>query len=725
MYHVLIAYHCSVSYRDLLGTAERIIEMDKQMQEVEVALGEAGHACNSRAVGKIFDNYLSYRQDAASRRKDQYSLASELAILQSCTTVMSRLLKHSRSSLLAAKILVLSRLTHKTLSQRQDSPPIVESLRNRLASLRRTLLHTIDKRLSDPDAEPVVLIEEMCAFSLATSSTPSDVLRHFHHVRLEAINQSLGKSKATHEDILNAMKLYIRTLRDSQIIFPKRLSDALSKLRLQPLLQQKDVRATSELNLRLHERWISDELRNYTPYLRHDEFQASEASKLLKSWAKQALDAFLSGTEAVLEHNRNPDMVHTGATADEPTKLESVLNLRKLTFEAWPWSGARLPGLDPAEVVDQLRDLFNDQLAKEANKTIDFIQAFTNEFQRIIDTGVGDTKRAAEPPNLWNSSLLETDLTNGATAFKETILHLYNGDSSSPEIQICISQYTAFLTHAAAITNAIRTMRETRWDTPADDDMDDSLDADDAKSTLLSHDDPLTLETALNAALHRSTMLLNTRISAISAALPPTTPQPTTASALRILRAVQRTPPLTGTTAGAALPSAALATLHAHLARSVAGPPAATLAAQWRAAASRAPAARALWDGAPPLPGVASAAAFGALRALQAGMAGAGADLWGCGAVDAVRGEVARGVGGALRGVAAEDGERDGRLQVLFDALYVLRAVAAEKGEGEGACEVERLAKSVGVGGPELVRLRKGAADYWKKTYLLFALLAG
>lgn len=47
----------SASYRDLLGTAERIIEMDRQMQHVESTLGVIGQRCNSRRLDSISKNY--------------------------------------------------------------------------------------------------------------------------------------------------------------------------------------------------------------------------------------------------------------------------------------------------------------------------------------------------------------------------------------------------------------------------------------------------------------------------------------------------------------------------------------------------------------------------------------------------------------------------------------------------------------------------------------------
>jgi hypothetical protein len=55
------------SYRDLLGTADRIIQMDEQMQLVESNLGSAGQNCNSRAVEKLFSNYVKFNSEIRSR----------------------------------------------------------------------------------------------------------------------------------------------------------------------------------------------------------------------------------------------------------------------------------------------------------------------------------------------------------------------------------------------------------------------------------------------------------------------------------------------------------------------------------------------------------------------------------------------------------------------------------------------------------------------------------
>ena len=44
------------SYRDLLSTAESIIDMDGQMHNVEANLGDMGVRCNTRLLDKKFAN---------------------------------------------------------------------------------------------------------------------------------------------------------------------------------------------------------------------------------------------------------------------------------------------------------------------------------------------------------------------------------------------------------------------------------------------------------------------------------------------------------------------------------------------------------------------------------------------------------------------------------------------------------------------------------------------
>jgi hypothetical protein len=162
-------------------------------------------------------------------------------------------MKREGSYLLIAKVLVIARLLHKALSQATNKPPIVDELWERLLSVRRKLLRRIDKRLSNTSGETASLVESMCAYALATSSTPTDVLHHFLKMRLDRMNSELkagGDELAKHG--ISALKLCIQTCLDTQTIFPRRLADALGKLKAHPLTQDPDVRGLYELNLDVH-----------------------------------------------------------------------------------------------------------------------------------------------------------------------------------------------------------------------------------------------------------------------------------------------------------------------------------------------------------------------------------------------------------------------------------------------------------------------------------------
>lgn len=57
---------CSASYRDLLGTAESIIEMGGQMHKVEAYMGEIGKRCNTRILERKESNLRIWTEDVGA-----------------------------------------------------------------------------------------------------------------------------------------------------------------------------------------------------------------------------------------------------------------------------------------------------------------------------------------------------------------------------------------------------------------------------------------------------------------------------------------------------------------------------------------------------------------------------------------------------------------------------------------------------------------------------------
>ncbi|KAL0262685.1 hypothetical protein SLS55_001655 [Diplodia seriata] len=770
------------SYRDLLGTAERIIEMDRQMQHVESTLGVIGQRCNSRRVDSITKNYRGLAQHSRSLDAERFSFAAQLALLQTCPTVIRRTLKKG-STLLAAKILVISRLLHKNLSNTSDATPFVDSLKNQLASLRRKLLHTIDTQFSRFNSETHDVLESMCAFSLATSSAPSDVLRHFHHVRLESMTRLVDEGRTSQEHLPRALKLYVRTLVDTQTIFPKRLADALARLKARPLLQDPEIQAIAELNLDVHERWIAGEVRNFTPWPRHDELSKPDAEKLLKAWAKQAVKAFLDSTRGVLAEHDDP---------------KTVLHVRREMLETWLSSTNRGLGVDPSSVLDDIRTVLNERLRTLLTERASRLNLVTSDLSRILDSCTGDSGHQAV--SLWDPSTAYIDTSNGAPAFKRAIIERSHGlDDSLLQL---IASYDLWAGSLEGAYSVIKEMKDTRWDDDLDaDDEDDDFELE-SKQALLSEDDPRSLEDSLKEALSTAFADLQKDVDAlVSKTLQdPDLAAPKTILLTRALREVsQRLTALSATNrrivvASTVFPPSVTRPLHISIAQLVSRSPLAAYAdAAKKLARSRRARARALWEGNPPLPVQPSVSAFKYLCALHREMWTRGGDLWSPGAVDVLKKEVADETAAVLRGCVeaieaatatataeskdgdadagdkgkkeeepgeggeegsreAEDAtaeeatqtngedavgkkpraapsaevQKDKLVHLLFDVCYLQRAFAQRVAEGSSpfvALE-KQLQEASGADNAAVERLKKNAGDYWRKSYLLLALLS-
>lgn len=676
-------------------------------------------------------------------------------MLQACPLVISRQLKRGGSLLLAAKVIVLSRLLHKTLSKPSDVPPIVDKLRDQLGSLRRRLLARIDRQLASTEVEVSSHVEAMCAFSLATSSTPTDVLKHFQSVRLEAIKSQFEEKVDVHDHILQALKLCVQTLQQAQVIFPALLSQALSKLKGNSLIRNTDVQGVLELNLSIHERWVAEEVRNYTPWPRHDELQKPEAERLMKAWAKQAMASTVKGMGGALANLKD---------------LRSVVKLRQEMVEVWLASSKRAPGLDPARVLDELRETLNDRITALIKQTATGVRTLVDGMYEAIHEW---SPAAHVRTSLWDGSLTSADISDGATVFKKAVINANRG-CNKPILDL-VSIYKTWTDSVVEIRQIIKEIRDIRWDDDLDVDEDDDLGLD-SRQSLLSEDDPLVLEEALEEALSKSFGQLHQALSKLVGLVEDTDPEADKKSIflLRILRETRQQLPRLGIKTSAiqaAQPfsSDIIEPLHRKLAQKVATTPVESYKSSLsRTLKSKKCPGRALWEGTPSLPIRPSPKAFKFLGNLTQSMADAGGDVWAPGAVRTFKavlrveartllqatitqllaGEQPPTNGtGTAHDITQQDAtasqqqegndkdassskedhaaRRDNVIQLLFDLAY-LQCAFNQPGESADISLVEpaQLRDELQLDAAALTHLQESSKEYWKKTYLLFALLS-
>ena len=664
--------------------------------------------------------------------------------------------------LLIAKVLVISRLVHKALSQSTKKPQIVDQLWEKLLSARRRLLRRIDRRLASSTGDIAGLVESMSAYALATSSAPSDVLKHFHKVRKDKMVSELKKGgDELAKRGINALRLCIQTCQETQTIFPRRLAEALAKLKAHPLIQDPEVRGLYELNLDIHDRWIGDEVRNYTPWPRHDELQRPEAEKILHRWSKDTISAFLKEVRTALE---------------KEDRLVEVANLRQELIETWMLSGPRMAGVKFANVLDDLRDTMNDKL-----ETI--VRARTQALQGVVQelaTGLNNLNANNDQSSLslWNTTTDAKDLSNGAQAFKTAIVNTHQGRDRA--VLDVTAAFDSWMDSVLEVKGIVKSMKEARWDDTFVDDIDEGSDDDDlgdSKQTLLSADDPRLLEDVTQDAIGQSLESLGKSVSQIAQNTTGDQGDGSVQKAVFVLRVVRdfgdRIPQLRLQERSSTFPtpftSTILEPLHTLLAVHVVQSTLAAYESSLRSSLKGHTRTHILWEGHPPLPSQPSPSTFRFLREINRVMGRLGSDLWAPAAVAVVKKQMTLDVASVLEkhidatkntgaqeatkaGTNAELEEADGQeetdetttdetaistdeqgelrdqmlKQSAFDALYMQRFFN-DNTKTSQTLEVmiaNNYLKDLDDAAIQEQRLKKNAAEYAKKTYLLFALLA-
>jgi len=647
---------------------------------------------------------------------------------------------------LVAKVLVVSRLLHKSLAQGADIPPFLDDLRTQLASLRRKLLVHIDRRFAGPSATPDVLVEAMCAFSLATSSLPKDVLRHFLHVRTEALIARLERNEGD-GNVLEALKVYVRTLQDTRTLFPKRLAESLAKLKAQPLLRDPDVRGLVELNLDLHERWVADEVRNFTPWVRHEDLQTAEAEKVLKEWARKVFEVFLGGLRDRLQGVED---------------LMELARLRKQLLEMWLSTDGQPSGFVTPEVLSGLRSAMNTQFNHVICGRVDRLDLVSSEVKAVIEAwkpGVSDVHLS-----MWDASMTGMDVSNAAAAFKQAILHRSHGKNNT--LLRVLDKWTLWLHSVDEVGTVIESLKRTKWDLDLDADEDDEELELDSKETLLNEDDPRELEENFVDALRAAMSTMESKLQDCAAI---STPESTPHQSLFLLRLIRefrqhlpkhyQNPQFSLSLVPAAHHTLADSILHTPLhafERTI-----------QKISHTRKVPTRALWQGTPPLPVQPSVAVFRLLHGIVEAMNEVGSDVWTVDATDILKRQLrarllpfledtrnakatstsaqhqTNGPTDAVKEEPEQEQESkpesaetvgysldDFDIQMLFDIFFLQHATALKLSKSKTGNDDDlplslvssKVSDAMGIEG--LDRLRKAAEGYWGKVGLLFGLLS-
>ncbi|KAF3223968.1 hypothetical protein TWF192_006209 [Orbilia oligospora] len=746
------------SYRDLLKTAERIIEMNDSIQRVEFHLSQASKQCNYGTLQKKAANAVTMKEN-----------------------------EDNKAPLVAAKLYILARLLRRSVSEKIKSP-FITSLEKQLSGLRVTILRDLEHELCKLDADSSKILQCLGAYSLITSSSASDTFMYFQNLRLNAVVSLLRQDTVSAETILEAIRLVNENLRLSTHLFPRRLSDTLTTLKIKPIFQEPAIHDILELNMAVHGNWISESIRKYTPWLKTDDLSNDGCKAEISSKLGTTLRAIFDGLEKAVK---------------VVNQVESLVQIRYNILAASRGVMGRTSDLNSEDLkqsLSKIREIVNTRIREVLNGDIGGIGVLGSELSTLV---ANSTTRKREPAS-WSSMLSSFENAKGGRNLKAMVRAVNHSDK--PGLRAIRLRHAKWVSNIASNYSHIRKMAEERdWD-PDNDDDDDEIDAPESLKEM-NNKDTESLLSIYSEGLLEGYRLLETNLSTLVDGMrqtdeeaESTLPIENSCIALRFITVIRNTSLQYANTNIIDLSwfgKDATSRLYEFLAKGVAkkalrGFGKDLSRRKWTSDVSF----DSLWEGSPKLPVQPSPLVFKFLRALVQSMNDIGADVWSRDAADTLKRNVAKSIWEELEAslVSAEkqtngvsdlgidtketkndesknEGEdakgedakgedakgedakgedkkgdkeadpspslkREQVLQTYFDTTYLDNAFRTARRRDVGGDEknkestivlswefVERTREKISIETDERERMSRSAEDYWRRTSLIFGVL--
>ncbi|GAB0133562.1 hypothetical protein EsDP_00001969 [Epichloe bromicola] len=743
------------SYRELLGTADTIVHMRRENDQVQDLLGQMGGRCGRTVISSKVAGLAKF----LTREKSSIAGANETArlrLLESCNLTAGRILHgggigdkqmgKGERLVIATKIFVISRLLVKNLkgeATAQDVQQATDAASKLLESLRRRIQRSIERLLEkvDENGDTEDAIKALSAHSLANSSGAKHVIRHFLRVRQRAMETTLDMDQdertTTTEDVVHSLKLYTRTILDVQALVPLKLSQALSNLKSQRLLADASLNKIEGLRLDIYGRWCSEEMQDFTPFVRHDDLDAKRAREMLSNFAEQGGGVILSGLKKTLNH-----------MAD----FKSITDLRTQVLQLWIRDGGRARGFDPQEMQDDLREMINARLLAVVEAKATKLRLVGSEIKATLEgwqDGVSDKNKS-----LWDyDDGYDAALSNGAAPFLQEVVSRLHGRNDA--VSRASHSYRSWFHIIDDVKTVVEQLRKQRWDNDYDEVEDE--DTIEARQTVLSKEDPMRLQEKLHETLDASFDALEKQIHQLweqhselgsSGAM--------SIYLIRVIRDVRAQLPERPAVKGFGL--CMVPRWHGRIAAMASRSGVEDFVTN--GLSDKSVAMKPLWEGQPPLPSQPSPSVFQFLRSLSLSMTDLGVDLWTPAAVGELKKQIGEQLCEAwrreLRSLPTTDDDSKDRTerteqqasgseepmdqqesksvdnakdvctQWLFEVALLRCCIG--NGPADAANNYAKLDEEIfersGLDGAARKKVGKMACDFWGRVTLLFGLLA-
>ncbi|EFW98953.1 hypothetical protein CMQ_4805 [Grosmannia clavigera kw1407] len=452
------------SYRELLGTADSIVQMRGDMDAVRATLASMGNRCGRAAVGakvNALATFASSSQAGRDHEKDSLSVAARARLLEACARTVARLLSRSAATtiatnaklakqqqpqkpaqtwgerlVLAAKVLVLSRLLitslaedkSKTESKNEKKSTIrdptvrisIEASKKTLASLRRRLrdmVEVLERTVHHRHYDALVAARTGVDGAVGDAALAMDLSTTTHTSRAAAA------AAARRDDLLRALCAYslattsgardvlwqlLHTLLDVQALLPHRLPEALLGLKRRALLDDESLQQMEGLALDVHGRWCGDDVQFFKPYIRHDDLDAAQARDMLGTWAERGADALLAGLQRALGGVDGAGDSQKKRPGQAQLDLHAIVDMRRRVLQLWIRDSSRVRGLDPAALLDRIRLVLGQHMQQVLEAKVDKLRLVGSEVASTVASWRDSV--ADRHASLWGGGSLDVDV---------------------------------------------------------------------------------------------------------------------------------------------------------------------------------------------------------------------------------------------------------------------------------------------------------------------------
>jgi hypothetical protein len=584
-------------------------------------------------------------------------------------------------------------------------------------------------------------------------------------VRLGVITSQLEKSR---ENIPKTLRILVATLQTSKVLRSRQFTDVLSKLKSRPVLSDPEIRNLDGLEIEILGRFADPGVINFTPYIKLSDLSRSEGVDSIKEWSLTAFEKFAEGCQESLAHSND---------------FQELLSLRTETFELWLESWGSTIMHRSVNVLESLRGVFNDNLKRVLTTKVETINELSGHISSTISSWENSQHHNSKG-SLWDSDIISADYSNGAATFKQSVTDRLLGRDA--DVSAVLVKYQSWLASIRDVNQSIDSLRRLRWtDVLVGSEVEDD---DINITPQLNEEDPRLLSDSLQSAMREAFNTLQDSFSEAFSAFGSSHQSEKATFLLRLIRLVRRDIPTGFVADDFLFSSDVVPGLQKLLAAEIVAQtgslsfvPSSNTHPETKRL--KIVPGRSLWEGESPVPVQPSPGAFKYLRRLTAIMDENGSDLWDPSTLrvlkETLQAQLETLIGSTLddldnwnspsksgeasktkdedskkdeteddKGDNKEDGEegepdsdskeqnnkpeasdgssrsetiRDWKIQLFFDAIYLAHIL----GDPAQLADVAgRVQKSANANAEMLKSMRKMGQEYWKRTELLFGLLA-